>query len=207
MSAQLLPCPFCGEAGELIEHGVARGGLFVLCRGNCASGPTRESEAEAVAAWNARVDDARVRYLRARVDQLEDAITATLAGPPSPAAVEAACAAQPPRATARPEPTSEYEHRWMRARLAAAYAVDFPNRTALDLDAIEARVNRATLGPWVAHYPSYVVGSPPYKVCQLSDPWIDNTNRAADAAFIAAARQDIPALIAEVRRLRAEVMK
>ena len=45
---------------------------------------------------------------------------------PSEAAIGAALNAVPPRAVSAPEPTHEYEARWMRARLRAAYAVDFP---------------------------------------------------------------------------------
>jgi hypothetical protein len=51
----------------------------------------------------------------------------------------------------------------------------------LDLDAIEARANAAMAGPW--HWDAHRV------------PTI--------AEFIAAAREDVPALVAEVRSLRA----
>lgn len=75
----------------------------------------------------------------------------------------------------------------------------------VDLDAIEARANAATPGPW-GHYStgSYVYATRT-KVCQLEDPWIANGNQRNDAAFIAHAREDVPALIAEVRRLREEL--
>lgn len=67
----------------------------------------------------------------------------------------------------------------------------------LDLDAIEARANAATPGPW--------------RVGATYDPEInvDVTNADGnlvgpkDEDFIAAAREDVPALVAEVRRLRA----
>lgn len=78
---------------------------------------------------------------------------------------------------------------------------------ALDLDAIEARANAATPGPWqtmsnrstlvhVETQPGFAhaAGIP---VCSIPK------KRAADAAFIADARADVVALVAEVRRLRA----
>lgn len=79
----------------------------------------------------------------------------------------------------------------------------------LDLEAIEARSNAATAAPWEA-------------VCDSTRPDIYTKSRDGgymdeghllsmskyencdDAEFIAKARTDIPALIAEIRRLRAE---
>lgn len=84
-----------------------------------------------------------------------------------------------------------------------------------ELGAIEARAGAATPGPWgyygdthpawaAGHAGSYVYSrSAPVKVCQLADPWQHNPNKAIDAAFIASARADVPALVAEVRRLHA----
>ena len=75
----------------------------------------------------------------------------------------------------------------------------------LDLDAIEARANAATAGPWHPHttYPHTVWQGDMYG----EDPGMISTTLAqeivADAKFIAAARTDVPALVAEVRRLRA----
>lgn len=75
---------------------------------------------------------------------------------------------------------------------------------AIDLEAIEARANAATAGPWVpeehrghwSDWTDWVVlmgkNRLPYTVLEESD-----------AAFIAHSREDIPSLIAEVRRLRA----
>ena len=68
----------------------------------------------------------------------------------------------------------------------------------LDLDAIEARVNAATDGPWEA-YPDGLVWT---KVPRIGDP-VSGSVLPEDAEFIAAARTDVPALVAEVRRLRA----
>jgi hypothetical protein len=66
----------------------------------------------------------------------------------------------------------------------------------IDLDAIEARANAATPGPW--------------KYCADSDA-IKGTNalivrgaRSNSGPFIAHARTDVPALIARVRELEAE---
>jgi hypothetical protein len=82
---------------------------------------------------------------------------------------------------------------------------------ALDLDAIEARANAATPGPWEASrqigkkghcYVAQVFG--PDALGGLSLAQMDVLpNATTDAAFIAAARADVPALVAEVRRLRA----
>ena len=80
---------------------------------------------------------------------------------------------------------------------------------SLDLDAIEARANAATPGPWeretgererqyVAAVP--MGGKRSYAIVADSGgrhPW-------ADADFIAHARTDVPALIARVRELEAE---
>ena len=85
----------------------------------------------------------------------------------------------------------------------------------LDIDAIEARVNAATKGPWhhraPKDHPHEWVASEvpahndprylPYPIDILSDENYDT--KSADCAFIAAARDDVPTLIAEVRRLRA----
>jgi hypothetical protein len=83
-----------------------------------------------------------------------------------------------------------------------------------ELEAIEARANAATPGPWYVVYE----GSSDWEV--LTDALRDadgnslefrisssHRHRAPDcpdAAFIAKAREDVPALIAEVRRLRAD---
>ena len=76
--------------------------------------------------------------------------------------------------------------------------------TPEELDAIEQRANAATPGPWeLVDWFSAVepgrtdLGSPIGEVgCDLA---------IADAEFVAAARTDIPALIAEIRRLRREL--
>jgi hypothetical protein len=71
---------------------------------------------------------------------------------------------------------------------------------ALDLDAIEARANAATPGPWVqSQRDMWMVyrdggGTPEIDVGGGYDI-------KEDATFIAAARSDVPALVAEVRRL------
>lgn len=69
-----------------------------------------------------------------------------------------------------------------------------------DLNALEALCERATKGPWtfvpwhIAEGPSEVRAGAGWLLCGL--PSDD------DAAFIAASREAIPALVAEVRRLR-----
>ena len=71
-----------------------------------------------------------------------------------------------------------------------------------DLAAMEDRASAATPGPWTTGGDScgeaYWFG-----VAAGEEDVADHVPSEADAAFIAAARQDVPALITEVRRLRA----
>lgn len=97
---------------------------------------------------------------------------------------------------------------------------------ALDLDAIEARAAAATEGPWEWREDSHdrLILAGPLKSPSPDDesayPWMAVLSWAglkepkrpltaklspADKAFIAAARTDVPALVAEVRRLRATI--
>jgi hypothetical protein len=76
----------------------------------------------------------------------------------------------------------------------------------LDLDAIEARVNAASAGPWEFDGDDTIEGGNGGGVCVLCEHKSFATFKArgewyssADAAFIAAARSDVPALLAEVR--------
>lgn len=84
-----------------------------------------------------------------------------------------------------------------------------------ELQAIEARANAATLGPWAA---SEFIGHTGGCVLARIDDEGDTARIAetrwrwsalgmwqhkANLEFIASARQDIPALVAEVRQLRA----
>lgn len=77
--------------------------------------------------------------------------------------------------------------------------------TEEELTAIEARATAATREPWVvgdAYLPTVSLSVGQVSVygmgMEVAECQID-----ADAAFIAAARVDVPALVAEVRRLRA----
>jgi len=70
--------------------------------------------------------------------------------------------------------------------------------TEEDLDKLEQLSTVATPGPWVADMAG--IRAPNHD--SVADAWSDNPH---DAAFIAASREAIPALIAEVRRLRAEI--
>lgn len=67
-----------------------------------------------------------------------------------------------------------------------------------DLDFIEARANAATQGPWEQN--GYVV----HASHGIGDVIADAGLTPADARFIAHARQDVPALISELRRLQDE---
>ena len=72
-----------------------------------------------------------------------------------------------------------------------------PAPVGLDLDAIEARAHAATPGPWRP------AGPDGDAVAQMGSA--RRIRSLEDAAFIAAARTDVPALLAEVRRLRASL--
>lgn len=81
----------------------------------------------------------------------------------------------------------------------------------LDLEAIERRAEKATPGPWSVPPPEKY-GAPNHSYVEAPSGHVAITHVngiyrdgcVSDAAFIAHAREDIPALIAEVRRLTAE---
>jgi hypothetical protein len=80
--------------------------------------------------------------------------------------------------------------------------------TEAELTAIEARANAATTGPWEGTKNSCVVSK--HDACGTvfetgCGCCTEKDLSAEDAAFIAAARADVPALVAEVQRLRALV--
>lgn len=66
--------------------------------------------------------------------------------------------------------------------------------TKEELDALEALANASTPGPWVASGHRVRASGDP-------DPIISLWNGAYDAAFVAAARESTPRLIARVREL------
>ena len=67
----------------------------------------------------------------------------------------------------------------------------------LDLAAIEARAEAATKGPWESRdYPND-------EVWDSKGIWLADVRNEETAAFIAHAREDIPALLARVRELEA----
>lgn len=76
--------------------------------------------------------------------------------------------------------------------------IDHELTTPLDLDALQALADAATEAPWTAH-PDGLVWSE-----LLGDP-VSGSVLPEDAEFIAAARAAVPALIAEVTRLRSAV--
>ena len=74
---------------------------------------------------------------------------------------------------------------------------------ALDLDAIEARANAATKGPWAWQandkgYPQQIVGNDDGLVL-VAETFTGPEHFPAEAEFIAHARTDVPALIAALR--------
>lgn len=85
--------------------------------------------------------------------------------------------------------------------------------TEEELQAIEARAAAATPGPWILMpetcgpdgqevYESEDLGC----ICSVGDPYPRGQNHPQEnMEFISAARSDVPALVAEVRRLRAEL--
>ena len=79
--------------------------------------------------------------------------------------------------------------------------------TEEELTAIEARAAAATVGPWDGHQNSGVTSKHTRdNVFETGCGCCTNKDLSVeDAAFIAAARADVPALVAEVRRLRALV--
>ena len=78
--------------------------------------------------------------------------------------------------------------------------------TEEELTAIEARAAAATVGPWRHDTDGGAIGAVEAGGMALAQVQQrvprDNARRDLDAAFIAAARADVPALVAEVRRLR-----
>ena len=72
---------------------------------------------------------------------------------------------------------------------------------SLDLDPIKARATAATGGPWGVEDARVFGDDGRTQVCTLSGTraWLP------DAEFIAHARQDIPALLAEVERIRGRI--
>lgn len=73
------------------------------------------------------------------------------------------------------------------------------------MEAIKARRDAASPGPWEAKAYRVYVGGDDSIIAACWRPWGPVTGDGsieADVAFIAAARQDVPALVAEVERLR-----
>lgn len=84
--------------------------------------------------------------------------------------------------------------------------------TNIDLDTIEARANAATEGPWSVYSTiqaeSVVVGASGRLTATIATPSIAPDDYGfANAEFIAHARTDVPALVAEVRAERAKLEK
>lgn len=80
------------------------------------------------------------------------------------------------------------------------------NDNKLDLEAIRKRAEAATEGLWTNFEDvAYLERRQVYEYDELTETNVDviaDCRRIQDAEFIANARQDVPALIAEVERLR-----
>ncbi|WP_060210221.1 hypothetical protein [Sporosarcina koreensis] len=70
--------------------------------------------------------------------------------------------------------------------------------TQEQLEAIRERAEAATEGPWKNFDGGYIVGGSEIAVGEV----VAEAERDADAEFIAHAREDIPALLAEVERMQ-----
>jgi len=76
----------------------------------------------------------------------------------------------------------------------------------LDLEAINARCDAATAGPWVYFPPDSNCAFPQIILGRVRDLLFDqDDDLPEDAEFIAHARTDLPALVAEVERLRSMI--
>ena len=78
--------------------------------------------------------------------------------------------------------------------------------TESDLKIIEERAAKATAKPWFTTGESYGASHGlEYEVTDYENGgiWLAHCQKRDDAIFIAASRTDVPALVAEVRRLRA----
>lgn len=76
----------------------------------------------------------------------------------------------------------------------------------LDLDEIRARAAAATPGPWQARREFVVSGDLEGIPDCVVSTGEDGPQELADAEFIAHAREDVPALYAEIERLRAALV-
>lgn len=81
--------------------------------------------------------------------------------------------------------------------------------TEEQLLAIKTRAEAATPGPWY-HVLAAIVGTTPRHdddntTCICNTEWGNSTNIQPNAEFIASAREDVPALLAEVERLRKQL--
>lgn len=80
--------------------------------------------------------------------------------------------------------------------------------TPADLDAIRARADAATPGPWESNANHvYMGGGCQARIAPTGEPAVimGHWSNAADPVFVAAARTDVEALVREVERLRQEL--
>lgn len=69
-----------------------------------------------------------------------------------------------------------------------------------ELKEILARAEDATGGPWLSS--EEVVRAGDMKIATLSTDWMSPYEARVNALFLAAAREDVPRLVEEIRRLR-----
>lgn len=79
--------------------------------------------------------------------------------------------------------------------------------TADRLAEIRARAERATEGPWVQLPPWETVPATTPSIISPNGDIADRIEAEADAEFIAHAREDVPYLLDEVERLRADLSR
>jgi Lar family restriction alleviation protein len=78
MTAELLPCPFCGGEAYVESYGPGKwqGGVYCSTEGCSADGHNHDSEDAAVAAWNRRAELKAPRFSESEREALEKIIEA-----------------------------------------------------------------------------------------------------------------------------------
>jgi hypothetical protein len=99
-------------------------------------------------------------------------------------------------------PRDQWPYQPRRLGVITSIDVEAKAMTEDELKAIEARANAATPGPWDTTSEDCIVAAGDNLCSAGMDGDYPGPKRTDDAAFIAAARTDVPVLVAEVRRLQ-----